>query len=152
MSQSLESHAKDCEEILAHIDSIFQAFAQRDREALARTHLPNWKGFIARSRQVIRDREQYLQDVERVIEHQHYSTWELSDVDFAFYGDTAIVCYIARVCGDLPQQKNFEYKMRIMDIYQRLPEGWNLAASSVSVHPDEIDRHLSTLALMTHQY
>ena len=40
MSQSLESHAKDCEEILAHIDSIFQALAQRDREALARTHLP----------------------------------------------------------------------------------------------------------------
>jgi len=73
-------------------------------------------------------------------------------VDFAFYGDTAIVCYIARVCGDLPQNKTFEYKMRIMDIYQRMPEGWNLAASSVSVHPDEIDRHLSTLALMTHQY
>jgi ketosteroid isomerase-like protein len=152
MSIANEAHAKDRQEILAHIDSIFQAFARRDREALMRTHLPNWKGFIARSRQVIRDRDQYLQDVERVLMHQHFSTWELSDVDFAFHGDTAIVCYIARVSGELPNGHTFEYKLRIMDIYQRTPKGWNLAASSVSVHPDEIDRHLSSLAAMTQPF
>ena len=42
--------------------------------------------------------------------------------------------------------KPFESKLRIMDIYIDTDEGWNLAASSISLHPDAIDRHLTTAA------
>lgn len=142
MEQS-ESRAKDREEILAHIDSIFKAFATRDRETLRRTHLPDFKGFPVRSRKVVHSREEYMQEIERLLDLQLYSAYRILEEDFHFIGDVAIVSYIAQTEGQDPQGKPFETKIRVMDIYQRTPEGWNLAASSVSVHPDDIDRTLS---------
>jgi ketosteroid isomerase-like protein len=138
-----DTRAQDRQEILAHIDSIFKAFAVRDRDALRRTHLPDFKGFTVRSRSVIHSRDQYLQEIERLLDIQHYSAYEILDEDFHFIGELALVTYIARTFGQDPQGKNFDTKIRVLDIYQRLPEGWNLAASSVSLHPEDIDRTLS---------
>ena len=134
---------EDRREILAHIDSIFKAFAQKDREALIRTHLPDWKGFTVRSRVTIRDRDQYIQEIENFLNYQHWTSYEILEDDIAFHGDTAIVCYIAHVQGQDSHLKPFDSKLRIMDVYVRTPEGWNLAASSISLHPDAIDRHLT---------
>lgn len=138
-----ESRAKDREEILAHIDSIFKAFATRDRETLRRTHLPDFKGFPVRSRKVIHSRDEYLQEIERLLDLQLYNSYQILEEDFHFIGEVAIVSYVARTFGTDPHGKPFDTKIRVMDIYQRTPEGWNLAASSVSVHPDDIDRTLS---------
>jgi ketosteroid isomerase-like protein len=138
-----DSRAKDRQEILAHIDSIFKAFAARDRETLSRTHLPDFKGFTVRSRKVVHSRDQYLQEIERLLDLQLYSAYQIVEEDFKFIGDVAIASYIAQTSGADPHGKPFETKIRVMDIYQRTPEGWNLAASSVSVHPDDIDRTLS---------
>lgn len=138
-----DPRAKDRQEILAHIDSIFKAFATRDRETLRRTHLPDFKGFPVRSRKVVHSREEYLQEIERLLDLQLYSSYQILEEDFHFIGDVAIVSYIAQTSGQDPQGKPFETKIRVMDIYQHTPEGWNLAASSVSVHPDDIDRTLN---------
>ena len=142
MEQS-DPRAKDRQEILAHIDSIFKAFAVRDRDTLRKTHLPDFRGFTVRSRSVIHSRDQYLQEIERLLDLQLYSSYQIIEEDFHFIGDVAIVSYIARTSGQDPHGKPFETKIRVLEIYQRTPEGWNLAASSVSVHPDDIDRTLS---------
>ena len=55
----METHndrGQDRKEILAHIDSVFQAFIQRDEAAIHATHLPEWKGFTVRSRATVRRR------------------------------------------------------------------------------------------------
>lgn len=135
---------RDRQEILEHIHSIFRAFAARDREKLRQTHLSEFKGYAARSRSTIRNRDMYLRDVESILENQEYQDYVLMEEDFHFIGEVAIVCYIANVTGRTRQGQPYESKIRVMDIYRKTGEGWNLAASSVSLHPDVIDRHLST--------
>jgi len=146
MSPQAPDRARDRAEILAHIDSIFKALAVRDQEALRRTHLPEFSGFTVRSRSVIQNREQYMQEMAGALESQPITAYKMLESDIDFYGDTAIVSYIALVGGTGGRGDRFEYKMRVMDVYVRTPEGWNLAGTSVSMHPDEIDRHLSAAA------
>ena len=99
--------------------------------------------FTVRSRVTIHDREQYLQEAESLLQHQDWKFFEISDADVAFHGDAAVVTYIARVSGKDPQEMYFESKLRVMDIYAKTGGEWNLAASHVSLHPDEIDKRLS---------
>ena len=65
------------------------------------------------------------------------------DVDIAVHGETAVVSYIARVSGKDSQEKYFETKLRVLDVYVKKDSAWGLAASSVSLHPDIIDKQLN---------
>lgn len=143
MEDNNKSHEQDRKEILAHIDSIFRAFIDKDKEAIRNTHLPNWKGFTVRSRSTVHSREEYMREVEALLERQHWKFYEMTETDIAFYGETAIVSYIARVSGKDLGEKYFETKLRVLDIYARVSGAWNLAASSVSLHPDAIDSKLN---------
>lgn len=142
MGNPSQLHSKDREEILGHIHSIFQAFSDQDRGALIRTHLPEFSGFTVRSRSTLRNREQYLNEIDRLLDQQHYIAHEITDEVFTFLGDSAVVSYIVRISYTDPQGKLSDTKLRVMDVYTRTTEGWNLAASSVSLHPDDIDRWL----------
>jgi len=144
MTNPTENREKDRKEIMEHIDSIFRAFADKDRDTLFRTHMEHWKGFTVRSRTVIRSRADYISEIQNFLEYQHWTSYEVLEDDIAFYDKTAIVTYIAHVTGNDSHMKPFESKLRIMDIYIDTDEGWNLAASSISLHPDAIDRHLTT--------
>ncbi|HNX97041.1 MAG TPA: hypothetical protein PKK12_05120, partial [Candidatus Aminicenantes bacterium] len=73
----------DRKEILAHIDSIFQAFIRRDEGAIHATHLPEWKGFTVRSRATIHSRDEYLQEVQGLLKNQYWKFYEMLDVDIA---------------------------------------------------------------------
>lgn len=141
--ESDKNREQDRKEILAHIDSIFRAFIEKDKEAIRRTHLPEWKGFTVRSRTTVHSREEYMQEVEALLERQHWKFYEMTETDIVFYGETAIVSYIARVSGKDLGEKYFETKLRVMDVYTRVSGAWNLAASSVSLHPDAIDSKLN---------
>ena len=143
METNNERREEDRQQILAHLDSIFKAFVSRDPEVLKQTHMADFKGFTVRSRTVILDREQYLQDIWRVLENYRIHSYEFLEQDLTFWGDTAVACYIALVHGTSRHGREFENKMRIMDIYTKTAAGWNLCASSVSLHPDEIDQLLS---------
>jgi len=84
-----------------------------------------------------------------VLELYHINSYEFLEQDLSFWGDTAVACYIAMIYGTNSIGREFENKMRIMDIYTKTPEGWNLCASSVSLHPDEFDRLLSAAVAAT---
>jgi ketosteroid isomerase-like protein len=138
-----KNHDQDRKEILAHIDSIFKAFINKDKDTIRNTHLPQWKGYTVRSRGTVHTREKYMQEVESLLEHQHWKFYEMTDTDIAFFGDTAVVSYIATVSGKDPQEKYFETKLRVLDVYIKIDGAWNLAASHVSLHPDVIDSKLN---------
>lgn len=143
MSTPDPNREQDRQAILRHIDSIFRAYIAKDTETIRKTHLPRWNGFTVRSRAPIHDREEYLREAENLLRNQDWKFFEITDEDVAFHGETAVVTYLARVSGQTPHGMVFESKLRVMDVYVREGGGWNLAASSVSLHPDEIDKRLS---------
>ena len=50
----------DANAICAHIESIFQAFIDKDRPKLEATHGAHWRGFTPFSGAVIRERDGYM--------------------------------------------------------------------------------------------
>src|SRR4249920_724037 len=52
----------DAAAIRAHIDSIFQAFVDKDRAKLEATHGAEWRGFTPWSGHVIRGRDGYMDE------------------------------------------------------------------------------------------
>src|SRR5689334_5749494 len=50
----------DAAAIRAHIESIFRAFVDKDREKLVATHGTNWRGFTPWSGRVIRGLNDYM--------------------------------------------------------------------------------------------
>ncbi len=143
MKEQDPSREQDRKEILSHIDATFRAYIDRDEKAIEATHLESWKGFTVRSRTTVHSRDQYLQEVRVLLKNQYWKFYEISDFDISFHGDAAIATYIACVSGKDAMEKYFETKIRVMDIYVKNGHGWNLAASSVSLHPDIIDRQLN---------
>jgi ketosteroid isomerase-like protein len=143
MESENKNHDQDRKEILAHIDSIFRAFINKDKETIRNTHLPQWKGYTVRSRETIHSRDKYMNEVEGLLEFQHWKFYEMIDIDIAFYGDTAVVSYIATISGKDTQEKYFETKLRVLDVYAKIEGVWSLAASHVSLHPDVIDSKLN---------
>ncbi len=143
MEPENKNHEQDRKEIMSHIDSIFRAFINKDQDAIRNTHLPQWKGFTVRSRETIHTREQYMQEVESLLDRQHWKYYEMIDSDIAFYDNTAVVSYIATVSGKDQQDRFFETKLRVLDVYVKNEGKWNLASSHVSLHPDIIDQKLN---------
>jgi ketosteroid isomerase-like protein len=143
MTSNNPNREADQKAILAHIDSVFKAFVNRDRSVLVKTHLDDFSGFTVRSRSTITSRDQYMQEIDGLLNFQHWKFYEITDFQITFHDQTAIVVYIARISGKDPQERYFETRLRVMDIYVNSTEGWNLAASSVSLHPDAIDSQLN---------
>lgn len=143
MESENKNHEQDRKEILAHIDSIFRAFINKDQEKIRNTHLPEWKGFTVRSRETVHSRDTYMEEVISLLDRQNWKFYEMIDSDFAFYDNTAIVCYVATISGKDNQDRFFETKMRVMDVYVKSEGNWNLASSHVSLHPDIIDQKLN---------
>src|SRR5205823_591799 len=52
----------DAAAIRAHIESIFQAFVDKDRQKLEATHGAEWRGFTPWSGHVIRGRDGYMNE------------------------------------------------------------------------------------------
>ena len=143
MEPENKNHEQDRKEIMSHIDSIFRAFINKDQDAIRNTHLPQWKGFTVRSRETIHSREKYMQEVESLLDRQDWKFYEMIDSDIAFYDNTAVVSYIATISGKDQQDRFFETKLRVLDVYVKNEGKWNLASSHVSLHPDIIDQKLN---------
>jgi hypothetical protein len=131
----------DAAAIRAHIESIFQAFVDKDRKKLEETHGANWRGFTPWSGHVIRGRDGYMNEATfppGLPKDQGMVGYRLSDFDVMFYGDTAVVSFVADVDRVEGADKHTQ-KLTIVDVYHKDPAGWIQVASNVSLHPDEIE-------------
>src|SRR2546428_134299 len=125
--------------IRAHIESIFQAFIDKDVAALERTHGTEWRGFMPGSPEPIRGRDGYM-NVTRFVAAQPKGqgsvAYRISNFDVVFYGDTAVASFVAETDAAYGAEKTTQ-KLTLMDVYHKERNGWMQVASSTTSHPDD---------------
>jgi hypothetical protein len=130
----------DAAAIRAHIESIFQAFVDKDRAKLEATHGAEWRGFTPWSGHVIRGRDGYMSEATfppDLPKDQGMVGYRIGEFDIVFYGDTGVVTFQAEV--DLLQgSEKSTQKLTFIDVYHKDPAGWIQVASNTSLHPDAV--------------
>ncbi len=129
------SPAEDREQILKHIDSIFQAFLRQDRQALRDTHAQDWVGFLGPSTSIERGIEAYMANAEKSLQSFKGKGYELLDHEIQLYGDIALVYYVARYDYEDGEGQEHSLPLRSIDIYRRQQDGWIQAGSHITVIP-----------------
>jgi ketosteroid isomerase-like protein len=138
-SVTSEDRNADRNAIRAHIDSVFDAYIRKDREALRKTHSENWRGFIRPSRDIIRGIDQYMREAEPLLASpSKIKAYQIVDLDVVFYGETAFVSYIADLDSEVGGYV-FHSKLRVVDLYVKNDGHWNQAGSQVAPHPDTLE-------------
>jgi hypothetical protein len=143
-----QARAADEAAIRAHIESIFQAFIDKDRDKLAATHGKNWRGYLSYSDTVIKGRDNYVRasvgDGPMEPKGQGMIGYKILEYDTVWYGDVAVVNFVADVhykWGPEPHTS----KLTLMDIYAKEDGGWIQVASQTSLHPEYQQRRMSDL-------
>lgn len=128
-------HASDRAQILEHIQSIFQAYVNADRQALRRTHTADWTGFQGPSTGIERGIEAYMKNAEKSLSTWQGTGFELLDTEVQIYGDVGIVYYVARYDAKDPGGKAISIPLRSVDVYRRQRGHWIQAGSHIGVIP-----------------
>ncbi len=142
--QAQAERPEDAAAIRAHIESIFQAYIDKDVAKLQATHGKNWRGFLTGSTRVIRGIDQYMQAAggARAPKGQGMVGYRMSDFDVVFYGDTAVASFVA----DLDIQdgdRRSKQKLSLLDVYVKENGAWNQMASNTSLHPESMQERMS---------
>jgi ketosteroid isomerase-like protein len=128
----------DREAIRAHIDRVFRAYMARDRATVEATHAREWRGFLTRSRGIIRGIGEYMREADAILAGPvRITAYHMRDFDIRFLGNLAIVPYIADITLDVngsPQPTT----LRVLDLYARERGEWDQVASQVAAHPDVV--------------
>lgn len=143
-AQAPVERPEDAAAIRTHIESIFQAFIDKDVPKLQATHGRNWRGFLTGSTKVIRGIDQYMQAAggARVPKGQGMVGYRMSDFDVVFYGDTAVASFVADV--DIQDgDRRGKQKLSLLDVYVKENGAWNQMASNTSLHPESQQERLS---------
>jgi hypothetical protein len=135
----------DAAAIRAHIESIFQAFVDKDRAKLEVTHGAEWRGFTPWSDHVIRGRDGYMSEATfppDTPKNQGMIGYRIGEFDIIFYGDTAVVSFMAEVDRLFGKEKSSQ-KLTFIDVYHKDPGGWIQVASNTSLHPEAVSQLMS---------
>lgn len=128
----------DVRAIREQILRVFEAYRQKDLGMLRRTHTADWRGFTLQSGSVGRGIDAYMRAAQGAIASMQFEEYKILDLDAVFYGDFAVVPYVARIAGRNRQGVEEAYRLRVLDVYLREPLGWNQIATNVSLHPEEM--------------
>jgi hypothetical protein len=140
-----ENRAADEKAIREHIEKIFKAFIDGDRETVRATHSTNWRGFLSSSNSILKGIEDYMKSagVRDPKSPNGMYDYKFLEYDTVFYGETGIVSYVAEIFfrnGDLKTSS----KYRSIDIYAKENGQWIQVASSFSGLPSEISKAITT--------
>jgi Domain of unknown function (DUF4440) len=148
MAQSTPpERSADAAAIRAHIETICQAFVDKDRKKLEQTHGQDWRGFTPWSGHVIRGLDGYMNEATfapGTPKGQGMVGYRMSDFDVVFYGDTGVASFVLDLDVVSGGEKTTQ-KLTLIDVYNKGPKGWIQVASNTSFHPDEIERRMSGL-------
>ena len=143
---AVQDRAADERAIRAHIESIFDAFIEKDREKLAATHGRNWRGYLTGSRTIIKGRDGYMRaavgDGPMGPKGQGMVGYKIREYDTVFYGEVAVVNFVA----DVHHMRGTEAStsvLTLMDIYAKEDGEWIQVASQTSYHPEFQDARMS---------
>jgi hypothetical protein len=141
-----DSRPADRDAIHAHIDSIFQAFINHDGAKLRATHAPEWRGYLEGSGTVIRGVDGYMKAVGgggRPGNPNGMKSYKWVEFDCMFYGDSAIVPFVADVTASYNGNEAHE-QLRIVDFYAKLNGAWIQAGSDTQASPKELESRVAS--------
>ena len=137
-----DDRAADRAAIKAHIESIFQAFINKDNAALRATHAENWLGYLGEGRTMIKGIGEYM-DWNRQDSKQPYGmkAYRFREFDMIFKGDAAFVCFVADVESNWPGNPP-ERVLRICDFYTKNDGKWIQSGSYTEQHPESTEAQM----------
>jgi hypothetical protein len=139
----------DRAEIRSHIESIFQAFIDKDIPKLRATHSEDWRGFLEGSPVPIKGIEEYMNAIGAGANSREgvknpktgMKSYKITSYDALFYGaDLATVCFVS----EIESRTGDSSVLRILDVYARRGGRWIQAASHTTVHPQAIAKQMSS--------
>ncbi|HWN99045.1 MAG TPA: nuclear transport factor 2 family protein [Blastocatellia bacterium] len=135
----------DREAIRAHIDSIFQAFIDKDVAKLRATHEQNWLGYLEGSSTMIHGVDGYM-NYNYVDPASPYGmkSYKMREFDMIFKGDAAFVCFVADVDANSPSGPS-KRTLRIADFYTKQNGQWIQTGSDTELHPESAAEQYQTL-------
>lgn len=146
--RAAQNRDADVKAIRHEIERIFQAFIDKDRQALVDTHIANWRGYLTGSRSVIKGVDAYMAasvgSGPMPPRGQGMVGYQIHEYDTVFYGDTAVVSFVADVHSRWGDQTGTT-KLTLIDVYVKDGARWVQAASQTSLHPDSQEAHRSDL-------
>jgi len=131
-----DDRTADREAIRAHIDSIFQAFIDKDAAKLRATHEQNWLGYLEGSSTMIHGVDGYM-NYNYVDPASPYGMkgYKMREFDMIFKGDAAFVCFTADVESNTPNGP-LKRVLRIADFYTKQNGKWIQTGSDTELHPE----------------
>ncbi|MFN2529780.1 MAG: DUF4440 domain-containing protein [Pyrinomonadaceae bacterium] len=143
--------AADRTAIRAHIESIFQAFINKDPASLRATHSENWLGYLEGSRTAIKGIEGYM-DWNQVDPKSPYGmkSYKFREFDMIFKGDAAFVCFVADVESNWPGAPPHR-ALRICDFYTKDKGNWIQSGSDTALHQESLEEQLASPRSMGEQ-
>jgi ketosteroid isomerase-like protein len=129
----------DREAIRAHIDSIFQAFINKDAAKLRATHHQNWLGYLEGSRTMIHGVDGYM-NTTYIDPASPYGmkSYKMREFDMILKGDAAFVCFTAEVEANTPNGPS-KRTLRISDFYTKQDGKWIQTGSDTELHPESVE-------------
>jgi ketosteroid isomerase-like protein len=139
-----DDRAADRTVIRSHIDSIFQAFINKDAAALRATHAENWLGYLDSSGTMIKGIEGYM-DWNQVDPKSPYGmkSYKFRDFDMIFKGDAAFVCFVADVESNWPGRSPHRV-LQICDFYTKNNGNWIQSGSDTGLHQESLEEQLAS--------
>jgi ketosteroid isomerase-like protein len=139
-----DDRTADRSAIRAHIESIFQAFINKDAEALRATHAENWLGYLEGSPTAIKGIEGYM-DWNQVDPKSPYGmkSYKFREFDMIFKGDAAFVCFVADVESNWPGVPPHR-ALRICDFYTKDKGNWIQSGSDTALHQESVQEQLAS--------
>lgn len=126
----------DQDAIRNHIDKIFQAYIHKDGATIRATHASEWIGFQESSTTAIHGIDSYMKSIDGYLNGPvRMTAYKMLDFDVIFYGDCALVPYVANVTYEYPGGTT-SLKLRVLDVYAKIDGGWNQVGSDTQLHPE----------------
>lgn len=139
-----DERAADRAAIKAHIESIFQAFIDKDPEKLRETHAENWLGYLEGSREMIKGVGGYM-DWNQVDPKSPYGmkSYKFREFDMIFKGDAAFVCFVADVESNPWPGSPPHRVLRICDFYTKNDGNWIQNGSDTALHAESLEAQMA---------
>ena len=141
-----DDRVADREAIRAHIDSIFQAFINRDPAKLRATHAENWLGYLEGylgGSPMIKGIDGYM-DWNQLDPKSPYGmkSYKFREFDMIFKGDAAFVCFVPEIDSITPNGPNHRV-LRICDFYTKNNGQWIQSGSDTALHLESLEEQLA---------
>src|SRR5437762_8275864 len=141
-----DDRATDRAAIKAHIESIFQAFIDKDPAKLRATHAENWLGYLEGylgGSPMIKGIDGYM-DWNQLDPKSPYGmkSYKFREFDMIFKGDAAFVCFVPEIDSIAPNGPNHRV-LRICDFYTKNNGQWIQSGSDTALHEESLEEQLA---------